>query len=64
MDTSIGSVGDAYDNALAGSTITLFKTEVAGHEGPWRTLSDIGLATLTCVDWVNNRRLHGACPGV
>jgi putative transposase len=33
---SIGSVGDAYDNALAESTIGLFKTEVIGRNSPFR----------------------------
>jgi len=61
VDPSVGSVGDAYDNAMAEATIALFKAEVIEHEGPWRTLSDIELATLTWVDWFNNRRLHGAC---
>lgn len=61
IDPSIGSVGDAYDNALAESTIGLFKTEMIGPKGPWRTVSDVELATLTWVDWYNNRRLHGAC---
>jgi putative transposase len=43
---SIGSVGDAYDNALAESTIGLFKTEVIGRNSPFRaylarTIDDI-----------------------
>lgn len=61
VDPSIGSVGDAYDNALAETTIGLFKTEVIDHKGPWKTASDVELATLTWVDWYNNRRLHSAC---
>ena len=61
VDASIGSVGDAYDNALAESTIGLYKTELINKDGPWRTRSDVELATLTWVDWFNNRRLHGAC---
>ena len=58
---SIGSVGDAYDNALAESTIGLFKTEKIRREGPWKTLSDVELATLEWVDWFNTTRLHSAC---
>ena len=61
VDASIGSVGDAYDNALAESTIGLYKTELINKNGPWKTRSDVELATLTWVDWFNNRRLHGAC---
>ena len=61
VDPSVGSVGDAYDNALAESTIGLFKAELINKDGPWRTRSDVELATLTWVDWFNHRRLHGAC---
>ncbi|OMQ20520.1 hypothetical protein BK799_32400 [Rhodococcus sp. D-1] len=32
---SIGSVGDAYDNALAESTIGLFKTEAVSKSSPF-----------------------------
>lgn len=58
MRASIGTVGDAYDNALAESTIGLFKTELIRRRGPWRTLEDVEIATLEWVDWFNNRRLH------
>lgn len=57
---SIGSVGDAYDNAVAESTIGLFKTELIKPRGPWRTVEQVEIATLEYVDWFNNRRLHGA----
>ena len=58
MRASIGTVGDAYDNALAESTIGLYKTELIRRRGPWRTLDDVEIATLEWVDWFNNRRLH------
>lgn len=58
MRASIGTVGDAYDNALAESTIGLYKTEMIRRKGPWRTLDDVEIATLEWVDWFNNRRLH------
>ena len=58
---SVGSVGDAYDNALAESTIGLFKTELVRPRGPWQGLDDVELATLEWVDWYNHRRLHSAC---
>jgi len=61
VDPSIGSVGDAYDNAMAESAIGLFKTEKIEKDGPFRTRSDVEFATLTWVDWFNHRRLHGAC---
>ncbi|MGH8883408.1 MAG: IS3 family transposase, partial [Stackebrandtia sp.] len=56
---SIGSVGDAYDNALMESTIGLYKTEVIKPQRPWKTLSQVELATAEWVDWYNHRRLHG-----
>jgi transposase InsO family protein len=55
---SIGTVGDAYDNALAESTIGLFKTEVVRRHQPFKTLDDVEYATFEWVDWYNNRRLH------
>ncbi|WP_407986279.1 IS3 family transposase [Kitasatospora sp. CMC57] len=56
---SIGSVGDAYDNALMESTIGLYKTEVIKPQRPWKTLSHVELATAEWTDWYNHRRLHG-----
>ncbi|WP_405565114.1 IS3 family transposase [Streptomyces sp. NBC_01180] len=56
---SIGSVGDAYDNALMESTIGLFKTELIKPGRPWKTLSQVELATAEWVDWYCHRRLHG-----
>ena len=58
---SVGSVGDAYDNALAETEIGLYKTELIRQRGPWRTLDDVEIATLEWVDWHNHRRLHTAC---
>jgi putative transposase len=58
---SVGSVGDAYDNALAETEIGLFKTELIKQHGPWRSLDQVEMATLEWVDWFNNRRLHTAC---
>jgi putative transposase len=58
---SVGSVGDAFDNALAQTQIGLFKTEVIHRRGPWKGLDDVELAVLEWVDWHNHRRLHTAC---
>jgi putative transposase len=58
---SVGTVGDAYDNALAESEIGLFKTEVIRNHGPWKGLDQVELAVLEWVDWHNHRRLHTAC---
>ena len=57
---SVGSRGDSFDNALAESTIGLYKTELIRRRGPWRGLDDLELATLEWVDWYNNRRLFEA----
>jgi len=54
---SVGSTGDSYDNAMAETIIGLFKTEVIGCRGPWRTVEDVEYATLIWVDWFNHRRL-------
>ncbi len=57
IEPSVGSVGDSYDNALAGIVIGLFKTEVIHQRGPWRSFEAVEFATLEWVDWFNNRRL-------
>ncbi|GAA2644061.1 hypothetical protein GCM10010425_59850 [Streptomyces spororaveus] len=41
------------------SMIGLFKTELIKPRRPWKTLSDIELATAEWIDWYNHRRLHG-----
>jgi len=57
IEPSVGSVGDAYDNALAETIIGLYKTEVVRRNGPWRGIEDVEFATLEWVDWFNHRRL-------
>jgi len=57
VESSVGSVGDSYDNALAETIIGLFKTEVIRRRGPWRTLDAVEYVTLEWVDWFNHRRL-------
>ena len=63
IDASIGTVGDALDNALAESTIGLYKTELIKPQGPWHNINEVDVATQAWVEWYNNRRLHGACGG-
>ena len=58
IDPSVGSVGDSYDNALAESTIGLFKTEVIDFMGPWQSVGQIEWETLKWVNWYNTKRLH------
>ena len=60
IDTSVGSVGDSYDNALAESIIGLFKTEVINFLGPWKSMGQVEWETLTWVSWYNTERLHSA----
>ena len=57
IESSVGSVGDSYDNAMAETIIGLFKTEVIHRLGPWRGLDQVEMETLVWVDWFNNRRL-------
>lgn len=57
IESSVGTVGDSYDNALAESVIGLYKTELILPNGPWRHAEQVELATLTWIDWFNNRRL-------
>jgi putative transposase len=58
VDPSVGSVGDAYDNALAESQIGLYKTELIRPYGPWRDIDQVELATLEWVTWFNHERPH------
>jgi putative transposase len=57
---SIGSVGDSYDNALAEATNSLYKAELiyGPEQGPWKTVADVELATLSWVHWFNTQRIH------
>ncbi len=61
---SIGTVGDAYDNALMETINGLYKAECVRttifHDGPYKTIVDVEYATAGWVDWYNNRRLHGS----
>lgn len=60
---SIGSVGDAYDNAAAETVMGMYKNEAIAKNspfnvGPLRTLADVEELTFDWLDWYNNRRLH------
>lgn len=61
---SIGSVGDAYDNALMETINGIYKAECVRttifHEGPYKTIADVEYATAGWVDWYSHRRLHGS----
>jgi transposase InsO family protein len=52
-----------WNNALAETTIGLYKTEAVGRNspfltGPLKTIDDVEYATMEWVDWYNARRLH------
>ncbi len=55
---SVGSVGDAYDNAMAESFVDTFKTELISDR-VWRTRDQLELGIVEWVGWYNHRRLHG-----
>ena len=56
---SIGTVGDALDNALMESTIGLYKTELIDFDDrSWRNAQEVETATAEYVHWFNNDRLH------
>ena len=58
---SIGTVGDALDNALMESTIGLFKTEVIDFEQTtWTSWRHVEQATASWVHWYNHQRLHSS----
>mgnify|MGYP000321259534 FL=1 len=54
---SVGSVGDAYDNALAESFVDSFKTELIADR-VWRDRDQLELAIVEYVGWFNHARLH------
>lgn len=60
---SIGSVGDAYDNALAESFVDSFKTELI-RDRVWKTTSQLELAIVEYVAWFNTERLRTSLGGI
>ena len=56
---SIGSVGDALDNALAESFVDSFKTELIADR-VWRTHTQLEFATVEYIAWFNTARLHSS----
>jgi len=57
---SIGTVGDALDNALMESAAGLYKTELISRRGPWRDLAHVEMETAGYLHWFNHRRIHSA----
>ena len=60
---SIGTVGDAYDNATAESFVDSFKTELI-RDRVWRTRTQLEFAVVEYVAWFNSERLHTSLGGV
>jgi putative transposase len=58
IEPSVGSVGGAYNNALAETINGLHKTEVIRRRNSWKTMEEAEMETLKWVDWFNHRRLH------
>ena len=59
IEPSVGSAGDAYDNALAETINGLYKAELIHRRAPWKTRESVELATLEWVSWFNHHRLLG-----
>ena len=60
---SIGTVGDAFDNATAESFVDSFKTELIADR-VWASRSQLELAVVEYVAWFNTERLHTSLGGV
>jgi len=66
---SIGTIGDAYDNAAAERVMGLYKNEAVAKNspfstGPLKTLADVEELAFDWLDWCNNRRLHSSLGNV
>src|SRR5262249_33260367 len=62
---AVGTVGDALDNALAETTMGLYKIECVRQDSPFRTgpisgLADLEDCTSAWVHWYNTGRLMTA----
>jgi transposase InsO family protein len=56
---SVGSVGDAYDNAMAESFVDTIKTELV-HDRVFPSRRALELAVIAWIGWYNHDRLHSA----
>ncbi|MCC2639324.1 MAG: tnpB [Moraxellaceae bacterium] len=57
IESSVGSVGDSYDNALAETINGLYKAELVHRSGPWKSIETLEWETLNWVTWFNQQRL-------
>jgi putative transposase len=63
IDPSVGSIGDALDNAMAETTVGSFKNELIRRQGPWRQgpwrdVDHVEIGTAAWVAWFNTERPH------
>ena len=56
---SIGTVGDALDNAMAESFVDTFKTELI-RDRAWPTRTGLEFAIVEYLGWFNHDRLHSS----
>jgi len=61
IEASIGTVGDAHDNALAESINGLYKTELINPGKPWRNAAHVEVETAAYLPWFNYERLFEFC---
>ncbi len=59
ISASVGSVADAYDNAMAESFVSTFKGELVDGR-PFKTRDEVELAMVEWIGWYNHRRLHSS----
>ena len=57
IDSSVGTKGDSYDNALAETINGRCKTELIHRRASWKTKESLELATLEWVSWFKHQRL-------
>jgi putative transposase len=60
IESSVGSRGDSYDNALAETINGLYKAELIHRRTPCKTRQSVELATLEWIAWFNHKRLHSS----
>ncbi|RRD44405.1 hypothetical protein EII13_03960 [Buchananella hordeovulneris] len=60
VKASVGTVGDSYDNALAETVNSLYKTELIYSKRIWQPVSEVELATMGWVHWWTMTRIHEA----
>ncbi|MDN6457686.1 MAG: integrase core domain-containing protein, partial [Yaniella sp.] len=60
LTASVGTAGDAYDNALAETVNGLYKTELIYARPAWPTATEVEFETMNWVHWWNTTRVHEA----